>query len=102
MNDTPDTSGETTPVRYSRQTLFEPIGDDGQRSLMNARAVLIGCGGLGSIVADILVRAGIGFLRIVDRDFVDESNLQRQVLFDTEDVAENPDSHTGRFLKNML
>ncbi len=90
MKDTPDENApREKPARYSRQTLFQPIGDDGQRSLMNARAVLVGCGGLGTIVADILVRAGIGFLRIVDRDFVDESNLQRQVLFDTDDVAQN-------------
>ncbi|MDE0839506.1 MAG: ThiF family adenylyltransferase [Kiritimatiellae bacterium] len=91
MADTASSSadGSEQPLRYSRQTLFKPIGQDGQRSLMTARAVLIGCGGLGTIVADILVRAGIGFLRIVDRDFVDESNLQRQVLFDSDDVAGN-------------
>lgn len=89
MPDTRTPAPDDSPARYSRQTLFQPIGDEGQRSLMTARAVLIGCGGLGTIVADILVRAGIGFLRIVDRDFVDESNLQRQVLFDTDDVAQN-------------
>ncbi len=56
---------------------------------MKSRVTLVGCGGLGSVVADILVRAGIGFLRIVDRDYVEESNLQRQVLYDSHDVAEN-------------
>ncbi len=84
MSDSPDISR-----RYSRQTLFQPIGEAGQRSLMNSRATLIGCGGLGTVVADMLVRAGIGFLRIVDRDFVEESNLQRQMLFDSTDVAQN-------------
>jgi molybdopterin-synthase adenylyltransferase len=77
------------PNRYSRQVLFGPIGRDGQRRIMQGRAVLIGCGGLGTVIADILVRAGVGFLRIVDRDFVEESNLQRQVLFDEDDVKKN-------------
>ncbi len=75
--------------RYSRQILFPPIGACGQQRIMKSRAVLIGCGGLGTVLADILVRAGIGFLRIVDRDFVEESNLQRQLLFDLEDVKDN-------------
>ncbi len=75
--------------RYSRQILFPPIGAPGQQHIMKGRAVLIGCGGLGTVLADILVRAGIGFLRIVDRDFVEESNLQRQLLFDLKDVKDN-------------
>jgi adenylyltransferase/sulfurtransferase len=74
--------------RYSKQVLFAEIGEAGQRRLMQSRAVLCGCGALGSAIAETLVRAGIGFLRIVDRDFVELSNLQRQVLFDEQDVAE--------------
>jgi molybdopterin/thiamine biosynthesis adenylyltransferase len=72
--------------RYSRQMLFEGIGEHGQRRLDDARVVVIGCGALGTVIANNLARAGIGHLTIVDRDFVEESNLQRQVLFDEEDV----------------
>lgn len=77
------------PQRYSRQVLFGPIGQEGQRRIMAGRVALIGCGGLGTVIADILVRAGVGFVRIVDRDFVEESNLQRQVLFDLDDVKKS-------------
>jgi len=72
--------------RYSRQTLFEGIGEAGQRRLCDARVVCIGCGALGTVIANNLARAGVGHLTIVDRDFVEESNLQRQVLFDEDDV----------------
>jgi molybdopterin-synthase adenylyltransferase len=72
--------------RYSKQLLFSGIGEVGQRQLLASRAVLFGCGALGSVLADTLVRAGVGRLRIVDRDFVELSNLQRQVLFDESDV----------------
>jgi molybdopterin-synthase adenylyltransferase len=74
--------------RYSKQVLFSEIGEAGQRRLLASRAVLCGCGALGSVLAETLVRAGVGHLRIVDRDFVELSNLQRQVLFDESDVAE--------------
>ncbi len=74
--------------RYSRQVLFAPIGEEGQRRLLASRVTLIGCGALGSTLANLMVRAGVGFLRIVDRDFVELSNLQRQSLFDEQDVAE--------------
>lgn len=74
------------PARYSRQVLFEEIGREGQARLMASRAVLVGCGALGTVQASLLVRAGVGTLRIIDRDFVEESNLQRQILFDEEDV----------------
>ncbi len=74
------------PGRYSRQVLFGGIGAAGQKKLMAARAVLVGCGALGTIQASLLVRAGVGTVRIVDRDFVEESNLQRQILFDEDDV----------------
>jgi len=73
--------------RYSRQVLFERFGAQAQRRLLNSRAVLIGCGALGSVVADTLVRAGVGFLRVCDRDFIERDNLQRQVLFDEDDLA---------------
>jgi adenylyltransferase/sulfurtransferase len=72
--------------RYSRQVLFEGIGEEGQRRLAGARVAIIGCGALGSAQADALARAGIGSLRIIDRDFVEVSNLQRQSLFDEADA----------------
>jgi len=76
------------PARYSRQILFEGIGPEGQRRIIGARVALVGCGALGTVQASLLVRAGVGTLRIIDRDFVEESNLQRQILFDEEDVRQ--------------
>src|SRR3569623_1294033 len=73
--------------RYSRLMRFSAIGEAGQRSLSASRALICGCGALGSVLANTLARAGVGKLRIVDRDFVETSNLQRQVLFDEDDVA---------------
>ncbi|WP_303965440.1 ThiF family adenylyltransferase [Sporosarcina ureae] len=67
--------------RYSRQTLFQPIGMSGQRQLADAHAVIIGCGALGSSISETLVRAGIGKVTLADRDYVEASNLQRQQLF---------------------
>lgn len=75
--------------KYSRQILFEPIGEEGQLKLRAARIVIVGCGALGTAQANALVRAGVGRLRVVDRDYVEESNLQRQTLFDEADAAEN-------------
>jgi molybdopterin/thiamine biosynthesis adenylyltransferase len=75
--------------KYSRQILFAPIGREGQERLSHARVVIVGCGALGTAQASALVRAGVGRLRIVDRDYVEESNLQRQLLFDEADAAEN-------------
>jgi len=72
--------------RYSRQILFESIGVEGQRRLGASRVVLIGCGALGTVLANTLVRAGVGHLRICDRDFIEKDNLQRQVLFDESDI----------------
>src|SRR5438034_9817183 len=72
--------------RYSRQTLFLPNGPADQDRLGESRVALIGCGALGTVIASHLVRAGVGFLRIVDRDFIESSNLQRQTLFDEEDI----------------
>lgn len=74
--------------RYSRQILFEGIGRDGQSRLLNSRALIIGCGALGSAQAESLARAGVGRLRIADRDFVEFSNLQRQTMFTERDAAE--------------
>src|SRR3954470_911138 len=74
--------------RYHRQTLLPQIGAGGAARLAAARVLLIGCGALGTTIAEQLVRAGIGFLRIVDRDIVELTNLQRQVLFDEKDVQQ--------------
>jgi len=86
---TPQTEPAPELARYSRQMLFEPLGDQGQHRLLASRVTLIGCGGLGTVLASTLVRAGVGFLRIVDRDYIELNNLQRQVLFDEDDVAAN-------------
>ena len=75
--------------KYSRQILFPGIGSVGQQNLVAASAVLVGCGALGTVVANLLVRAGLGRLRIVDRDFVELSNLQRQTLFEEADARES-------------
>lgn len=75
--------------KYSRQILFRPIGPEGQQKLLQSRVVIIGCGALGTAQAATLARAGVGTLRIVDRDYVEESNLQRQTLFDEADAAQN-------------
>lgn len=73
--------------RYSRQELFAPIGAEGQARLRRARVAVVGCGALGSALAEMMARAGVGALTVVDRDYVEESNLQRQSLFDEEDAA---------------
>ncbi|HEV2489020.1 MAG TPA: ThiF family adenylyltransferase [Candidatus Acidoferrales bacterium] len=74
--------------KYSRQILFAAIGEEGQERLLHSRAVLVGCGALGTVAANLLVRAGVGRLRIIDRDFVESSNLQRQTLFDESDARD--------------
>lgn len=73
--------------RYARQMRFPGIGVEGQRHLLEARALVVGCGALGSVIINTLARAGVGYLRIVDRDFLELNNLQRQVLYDEDDVA---------------
>jgi molybdopterin/thiamine biosynthesis adenylyltransferase len=73
---------------YSRQILYSQFGEEGQERLLRAKAVLIGCGALGTSSANLLVRAGLGRLRIIDRDFVELSNLQRQTLFDEADARD--------------
>jgi len=80
---TPDLS------RYNRQYLLPQIGEEGQRKIASSRVVVLGCGALGSILANHLARAGAGWMRIVDRDFVELNNLQRQVLFDEDDIRRN-------------
>src|SRR3954462_1554801 len=75
--------------RYSRQIRFLGVGEEGQRRLLGSRVTLCGVGALGTVLANTLVRAGVGFVRVVDRDFVEPSNLQRQVLFDESDVINN-------------
>jgi molybdopterin-synthase adenylyltransferase len=75
--------------RYSRQILFRGIGQEGQARLAAACVAIVGCGATGSALASLLARAGVGTLRIIDRDYVEESNLQRQSLFDENDAAES-------------
>lgn len=90
MKDEEGKMGEDNAVhltRYVRQIRFAPLGEEGQRRLLRSRALVCGCGALGTWVANMLVRAGVGTVRIVDRDFVETSNLQRQVLFDEQDAA---------------
>ncbi len=74
--------------RYSRQILFDGIGEAGQARLAESRAVIIGCGALGAVQAETLARAGVGYLVLVDRDFVEESNLQRQIMFEESDARD--------------
>lgn len=89
--------------RYSRQVLFPGIGRDGQERLRRAHAAVVGCGATGAAAASLLARAGVGTLTLIDRDFVEASNLQRQVLFDEADAreslpkAEAARRHIGRF-----
>src|SRR5256886_3069940 len=74
--------------RYSRQLLFSGIGTEGQQRLAIARVAIVGCGATGSALASLLARAGVGTIRVIDRDYVEPSNLQRQSLFDESDAAE--------------
>src|SRR6476469_10976250 len=76
-----------SPERYSRQVRVPGIGKAGQERIGKSRVTVCGCGALGTVLANHLVRAGVGMVRIVDRDFVEVSNLQRQVLFDESDVT---------------
>ena len=75
--------------RYSRQELFKKIGAEGQKKLSQSRVVIVGCGATGSALASLLARSGVGTLRILDRDYVEPSNLQRQALFDENDARES-------------
>ena len=73
--------------RYARQIRYAPMGEAGQRRLAQSAALVCGCGALGSVIAETLVRSGVGRVRIIDRDFLELNNLQRQVLYDEQDVA---------------
>ena len=75
--------------RYAKQILFSQIGESGQKKLLQSKVVIIGCGALGTVLANNLVRAGVGTIKIVDRDYIELSNLQRQILFDEEDIQNN-------------
>ena len=75
--------------RYAKQVLFRPVGKEGQERLRASRVTVVGLGALGSVLANHLARAGVGFLRLCDRDFVELDNLQRQVLYDEDDVRAN-------------
>ena len=74
--------------RYSRQIVFSPLGEQGQQKLLNAHIAIAGCGALGTLQAGALARAGVGHLTLIDRDYVELSNLQRQWLFDEQDARE--------------
>src|SRR6202044_3916367 len=74
--------------KYSRQILFGEIGEAGQERLLSGSAVIVGCGALGTVSANLLVRAGVGRVRVIDRDFVEHSNLQRQTLFEESDARD--------------
>jgi molybdopterin/thiamine biosynthesis adenylyltransferase len=80
-------SGGNSWKRYERQVRYAPWGEESQRKLLASRVLVCGCGALGSVLANTLARAGVGHLRIVDRDFLELNNLQRQVLFDEDDLA---------------
>ena len=75
--------------RYQRQTIFPHVGMEGQEALLAATVVIVGCGATGSSLANLLVRAGVGRVRIIDRDFVELNNLQRQILYDEDDIKAN-------------
>ncbi|WP_223592881.1 ThiF family adenylyltransferase [Neobacillus bataviensis] len=72
--------------RYSRQILFQPIGEEGQRKLLNSRVAIVGVGALGTVIANQLTRSGVGYIKLIDRDLVELSNLQRQILFEEKDA----------------
>ena len=74
--------------RYRRQVRFAALGENGQRQLLESAAVVVGCGALGTVASEILARAGVGKLTVIDRDYVELSNLQRQFLFDEQDAAD--------------
>ncbi len=89
--------------RYSRQILFPEIGEKGQEQLAKARVLIVGCGALGTVQADILCRAGVGFLRLADRDLVEASNLHRQTLFSEDDAREGmPKAAAARRRLNQI
>ncbi|MGA9507537.1 MAG: ThiF family adenylyltransferase [Candidatus Sulfotelmatobacter sp.] len=89
MDDERATTKDKFEERYSRQILFRGIGSKGQQQLAAGRVAVVGCGATGSALASLLARSGVGKLRIIDRDYVEASNLQRQSLFDERDASES-------------
>jgi adenylyltransferase/sulfurtransferase len=92
-------NGESMRNRYSRQEVLSQFGKDGQKKLLGSKVVVIGCGALGTHIADNLARAGIGYLRIIDRDIVELNNLQRQTMFNEDDIGE---TKIGAALKKLI
>ncbi len=84
--------------RYHRQWIFPAIGEEGQRRLLASRVAVVGCGATGSVIASLLARAGVGSLRLFDRDLVEETNLQRQILYTEADVGEPKAVAAQRYL----
>jgi adenylyltransferase/sulfurtransferase len=80
---------DPTLARYNRQMLWPAIGIEGQKKLKQSKVLLVGCGALGTVLGNLLARAGVGHLTIIDRDFIEVTNLQRQVLFDHDDIEQN-------------
>jgi adenylyltransferase/sulfurtransferase len=76
-------------ARYHRQIIFPGLGQAGQERLLASKAVIVGCGATGTAISNLLVRAGVGHVRIIDRDYIELNNLQRQILFDEDDIAAN-------------
>ncbi|NGZ76512.1 ThiF family adenylyltransferase [Saccharibacillus alkalitolerans] len=87
MRDCEENRSSEERERYSRQMLFAPIGENGQRRLAERSVCIVGMGALGTVLANHMVRAGVGTVRMADRDYVESSNLQRQMLYDEEDAA---------------
>jgi adenylyltransferase/sulfurtransferase len=75
--------------KYTRQIIFSGIQEEGQKKIINSKILIVGCGALGGSVANTLTRAGVGSIRVVDRDFIEENNLQRQILFDEDDLKDH-------------
>lgn len=88
MAQEPESSSRPRESRYARQARFAPVGAEGQRKFAGARVAIVGLGALGSVQAELLARAGVGGLRLIDRDFVELSNLQRQTLYDESDAEQ--------------